>query len=797
MKFTHGYWFDREHTSIYNAVEVSHVTEPQPGQLRAVCTTRHVSNRGDTLNRPTITLSISAPSSGIIACSAWHFRGTRTNEPRFTLFLEAKDKDLEGNHGNLSHQESSNTSTITSGGIRAVLNKNPSAFRIAFESTDDNKTLTDVGFASLQHIIGPPNQGIPSPLEASTNIADPYYRAPVSRSNKPYMSVSLGLDVGEYVYGLGERFGPFVKNGQEIDLWNEDAGTCTPYTYKNVPFYMTNRGYGIFFDHSDLLSYEIQNEKLAKVQVSIQGEEIRWFVIYGPTPKDILRRYASLTGHPPLPPTWSFGLYLSTSFLTSYDETTVTTQLTRMSSHSIPVSVLHFDCFWMRPHAWTNFTFDPRFFPDPRAFLDRLHTNHNVKVCVWINAYIAQDSEVFDHAAQNNYLIRRASDSSIWQSDIWQAGMGIVDFTNPAAYAWYQAQLETLLDIGVDTFKTDFGERIPWEDVQFHNGMDPRAGHNYYSLLYNRAVYDTIARKRGPSQAAVFARAATAGGQTMPVHWGGDCESTWAGMAQTLRGGLSLGLSGFAFWSHDIAGFMSEGLSGDIPDAALYKRWVQFGLLSSHSRLHGSHTYRVPWLVDEEAVGVLGKFVRLKNMLMPYVYAQAVECCRGGLPLVRAMVVEFPGDRVCQTLDMQYMFGDSLLVAPVFDGEGVCEYYVPAGTWMGLLDGKKRIGPAWVKETFNSFHLPLLLREDRALLVGTSDRPDYDWAASLTKVVVGSVSGKGVIEAPVPSANELGQFCGSVRVSVGPGDDKSSFSVERDGDSQVPQLLVLGEGSHL
>ncbi|KAK4031647.1 sugar hydrolase [Parachaetomium inaequale] len=793
MKFTHGYWFDRDHTSIYNAVEVAEVTEPQPGQLRALCATRHVSNRGDTLNRPTITLNISAAASGIISCSAWHFRGAKSTEPRFKLFPEAKDKDT---NANLSHNDSSNTSTVSSGGIRAVLNKNPSAFRIAFESTEDGKTLTDVGFASLQHAVGPPNQGIPSPLEASTNIADPYYRAPASRSNKPYMSVSLGLEVGEYVYGLGERFGPFVKNGQEIDLWNEDAGTCTPYTYKNVPFYMTNRGYGIFFDHSDVLSYEIQNEKLAKVQVSIQGEEIRWFVIYGPTPKDILRRYASLTGHPPLPPTWSFGLYLSTSFLTDYDEKTVNTQLDGMASRDIPVSVLHFDCFWMRAHAWTNFTFDPKFFPDAKAFLGRLH-QRGVKVCVWINAYIAQDSEVFDEAVEKGYLIRRL-DGSVWQSDIWQAGMAVVDFTNPDARKWYQAQLETLLDIGVDTFKTDFGERIPWEDVQFHNGMDPRAGHNYYSLLYNQAVYGAITRKRGASQAAVFARAATAGGQTLPVHWGGDCESTWSGMAQSLRGGLSLGLCGFAFWSHDIGGFMSEGLTDTTPAAAIYKRWLQFGLFSSHSRLHGSHTYRVPWLVDDEASAVLGRFARLKNMLMPYIYAQAIECCRDGLPLLRAMFVEFPEDRVCQTLDQQYMFGDSLLVAPVFNAEGVCEYYVPAGRWMGLLDGKKRVGPAWVKETFDNFHLPLLLREDRALLVGTCGRPDYDWSTSLTKVVVGSASGGGVIEAPVPSASELGQFGGRVRVSSASGDDKPHwFSVERSGQGEAPELLVLGEGSHL
>lgn len=396
---------------------------------------------------------------------------------------------------------------------------------------------------------------------------------------------------------------------------------------------------------------------------------------------------------------------------------------------------------------------------------------------------------------ERGYLIQRL-DGSVWQSDIWQAGMAIVDFTNPDAVKWYQGHLEALLEIGVDSFKTDFGERIPWEDVKFHNGMDPRAGHNYFSLLYNQTVYGAIAEKRGPEQAVLFARAATAGGQTLPVHWGGDCESTWAGMAQTLRGGLSLGLSGFGFWSHDIGGFIAEGLTSITPDAAIYKRWLQFGLLSSHSRLHGSHTYRVPWLVDDEAGKVLSKFSRLKNMLMPYVFAQAIESHKSGLPMLRAMLIEFPDDRVCQILDQQYMFGDSLLVAPIFGEDGTVEYYIPAGSWMGVLDGKRRVGPAWITETFDNFHLPLLLREGRGLLIGTGDRPDYDWPANLTKVVVGTTVAGMTVEVPVPSSTKIGHFDGHVRVSISQ-DETTAMSVEMSGQGKKPDLLVLGDDSHL
>ena len=591
------------------------------------------------------------------------------------------------------------------------------------------------------------------------------------------------------MYGLGERFGPLVKNGQSIDLWNEDAGTCTPYAYKNIPFYFTSRGYGVFFDHTSCVSLEVQTERLARVQCSVPGEQIRWFIVNGPTPKEVLAKYAMLTGRAGLPPPWSFGLYLSTSFLTDYSEDVVMSQLDGMRDRGIPMSVFHFDCFWMKAHQWTNFTFDEEFFPDARAFLTRIH-ERGLKVCVWINPYIAQDSVVFEEAAENGYLIRR-SNGDVWQSDLWQAGMGIVDFTNPEAVAWYTANLHSLLDIGVDSFKTDFAERIPWEDVKYHDGKDPMTQHNYFSYLYNRTVFDAIASKRGAHEAALFARSATAGGQRFPVHWGGDCECTWNGMAQSLRGGLSLGLSGFGFYSHDIGGFMSEGQALKQTDAAIYKRWVQFGLLSSHSRLHGSKTSRAPWTVDEEACEVLKRFCELKNMLMPYLFAQAIEATQKGLPLMRAMVVEFPDDRVCQSLDLQYMLGESLLVAPIFNDDGQCEYYVPSGTWTGLLDGKVRRGPGYYRETFDNFHLPLLVRENAALAIGRKDRPDYCWEDNIEKVVLGACTAC-TLEVPIPSSSKLGEFASTLEVRTSEGGTATVSGCE-----VKPSILRLSDKEHL
>jgi alpha-D-xyloside xylohydrolase len=285
-----------------------------------------------------------------------------------------------------------------------------------------------------------------------------------------------------------------------------------------------------------------------------------------------------------------------------------------MKSRDLPLHVFHFDCFWMREFDWCNFQWDPRTFPDPVGLLKRLH-ERGLKICVWINPYIAQRSVLFDEAKREGYLLKKA-DGGVWQTDLWQPGMGIVDFTNPGACKWFASQLRRLAEMGVDSFKTDFGERIP-TDVVYHDGSDPVKMHNHYTVLYNETVFTLLEEIRGKGDAMVFARSAHTTAQKFPVHWGGDCYSTFESMAESLRGGLSLGLCGFGFWSHDIGGF--EGL----PPVEVYKRWVAFGLMSSHSRLHGSSSYRVPWNYNDEACDVLRFFTKLKCRLMPYLYAAA------------------------------------------------------------------------------------------------------------------------------------------------------------------------------
>jgi alpha-D-xyloside xylohydrolase len=447
-------------------------------------------------------------------------------------------------------------------------------------------------------------------------------------------------------------------------------------------------------------------------------------IIYGPTPADILRKYTGLTGRPALPPPWSFGLWLSTSFTTSYDEETVSSFVDGMTNRDLPLSVFHFDCFWMREFHWCDFTWDERTFPDPAGMLSRLK-DKGLRVSVWINPYIAQRSQLFAEAMEHNYLVRKP-DGDVWQTDKWQAGMGIVDFTNSDARDWYAAKLRTLLDMGVDCFKTDFGERIP-TDVAWSDGANPENMHNFYSYLYNQTVFELLRSYKGEQEAVVFARSATAGGQRFPVHWGGDCESTFVSMAESLRGGLSLAMSGFGFWSHDIGGF--EGR----PDPAVFKRWIPFGLLCTHSRLHGSDSYRVPWLFDEESVEVLRRFTRLKAQLMPYVYGQAVAAARDGMPVLRPMAAEFPDDPACTHLDRQYMFGDRLLVAPVFTASGETSYYIPAGTWTHLQADVTVRGPAWVSEVCDFLTVPVFVRPGTVLPIGArDDRPEYPYDEDVT-----------------------------------------------------------------
>ncbi|MBN1648466.1 MAG: alpha-xylosidase [Spirochaetales bacterium] len=681
MKFRDGFWQIRKGFNVYKAVDVRD-TRREADRLTVYAASRVIQNKGDTLNTPMLKLEYSSPLEDVIRVRLVHHSGTVEKSPCFDLSVS------QNRIPEISLVM--DKAEIKSGKLSAVMNAR-GEFSCSFSY--DGKALTG------QYARG-------------TGFVQ-------SEDGTSYIRQELSLGAGELAYGLGERFGAFCRNGQAVDIWNEDGGTASEQAYKNIPFYLSNRGYGVFVNHPGRVMFEVASEVVPAVQFAVEEQELEFYVIGGESLKQVISNYTALSGRPALPPAWSFGLWLSTSFLTEYDEKTVNSFIDGMAERDLPLSVFHFDCFWMKEFQWCDFVWNSDIFPDPAAMLKRLKEK-GLRICVWINPFIAQKSPLFAKAAAGGYLLR-TPEGAVRQADDWQAGMGYVDFTNPEAAAWFQSKLKALLDMGVDCFKTDFGERIPI-DVVYHDGSDPVLMHNFYTFLYNRTVFELLQKVKGKEEAIVFARSACTGSQQFPVHWGGDCTATYASMAETLRGGLSLGMAGFGFWSHDIAGFEMTAT----PD--LYKRWTAFGLLSSHSRLHGSTSYRVPWLFDDEAVDVLRFFTKLKLRLMPYLYAQAAYAAESGVPLLRAMLLEFPDDPGCAYLDRQYMFGDALLVAPVFNEDSTIQVYLPAGNWTHLLDGECYDGGRWYDFSYNYYSLGLFAAPDSIIIMGNNDtQPVYNW----------------------------------------------------------------------
>lgn len=685
MKFSDGFWLDRRGWTVERARQMrGYEINPDTSSLSFLAPIKEIHTRGDTLNTGAFTVSLSALAHGVIKVSVERWRGRRSLRPPLAFTPPA--------HYVGTVEETGDSYRVSAGDLAVSVPREP-GWR--FDVSSGERELSSC-----------PIRGI---------------GLGISPEGKRYSFIQFTMRPGERIYGMGERFGPFVKNGQSVDIWNEDGGTSSEQAYKNIPFYISTAGYGILVLSTGDVSFEVASEAVSRVQFSHSGDLLEYLIIDGPTPKDILRRYSALTGRPPKVPAWSYGTWLTTSFTTSYDEKTVTSFVDGMAKRDLPLSCFHFDTFWMREFHWCDFVWDSLAFPDPAGFLSRLK-NRGLRVCVWINPYIAQKSHLWDEGAEKGYLLK-TTDGQVWQTDLWQAGLSLVDFTNPQARQWYKDQLRPLIDIGVDSFKTDFGERVPVSGVRWSDGSDPIAMHNAYTGLYNATVFDVLEETKGKGESVLFSRSATLGGQAMPIHWGGDCESTFSSMGETLRGGLSLAMSGFGYWSHDIGGF--EGT----PDPAVFKRWIAFGFLCSHSRFHGSDSVRVPWAFDEEANEVTREFAHLKMRLLPYLGSAAREAVGEGIPILRPMVLEFPWDLAVRDIDTQYMLGPNLLVAPVFTASGDVDVYLPRGRWTSLLSGELVEGGRWVHEVHDFHSLPLYVREDCVVPVGAvNDRPEYDWA---------------------------------------------------------------------
>ena len=720
MKISDGFWLNKPGYEVNYATQIYEVNVTE-NSINLLVTQQYIQNRGMTLGGPVFDITFTSTLEDSIKVTIEHFKGRLKKGPCFELNEDKSFKPV------ITHDE--NGYTLTSGKTSVKIGNQGGSWDVAYYYGD--KLLTKEGWRTTSYI---KEADFLTDARLAAKKGQNFW-ADSDTADNAFMREQLNISVGENIYGFGEKFSTFVKNGQSVEVWNNDGGTCSEQTYKSIPFYVSSRGYGVFVNHPEKVMFEVASETVSKVSFAVQGEKLEYFVFGGDTIADAIKGYTSLTGKPALPPAYTFGLWLTTSFTTNYDEETVTSFIDGMEERDIPLEVFHFDCFWMKEMNWCDFTWDKRMFADPKAMLERLKKK-NIEICVWINSYIAQRSSLFDEGVEGGYFIKN-KDGSVFQTDMWQPGMAIVDFTNPAACEWYKSKLRALCEMGVDAFKTDFGERIP-TDVVYFDGSDPMKMHNYYTYLYNKTVFEVLEEYYGKDKACLFARSATVGGQKFPVHWGGDCFSNYESMWETIRGGLSLCMSGFGFFSHDISGFEATGS----PD--LYKRWSAFGLMSTHSRLHGNSSYRVPWNFGEESCDVLRHFTKLKGRLMPYLFSNAVYTHETGVPMMRAMVVDYNNDPAVLALDRQYMLGDTLLVAPVFNEEGIVQFYLPGtGKWTDIQTGEALEGGKWYEKKYDYFGMPLYAKPNSIIAYGDFKRNfTYDYNQNAKLVVYGLEDGK-------------------------------------------------------
>ncbi len=525
---------------------------------------------------------------------------------------------------------------------------------------------------------------------------------------------SFVAEPDEHFYGFGEKFTNFDKRGQRIKTWNYDCGgVWSERSYKNVPFFVSTRKYGIFVDSAKPVDFDMVASNTASFSIICPDSALDYYVITGPDLKTIVTKYAALTSFPVLPPKWSFGLWMSSGFQRdSADEVIQRARLIR--EHDIPCDVLHLDCYWQRFGRWSELIWDKEMFPDPAGMIARIK-GMGFKVCLWINPYISIESERFAEGSEKGYFLKNAQGET-YVFDMWngyQPPDGIIDVTHPGAVAWFKDMLREHLKMGVDVFKTDFGEGIPADAVAY-NGMDGSTLHNLYALLYNDIVAEVTAEETGHT-GLVWARSSYAGGQRHPAQWGGDANCTFPAMASTLRGGLSMGMCGHAFWSHDVGGFTGH------PSPELYTRWSQFGLFSPLTRAHGNTT-RLPWLYGEQALQSFRAYTRLRYRLLPYIYTYASIAAETSLPLMRAMALAFPDDPNTYAQDLQYMLGEELLVAPIYNTTGKRPVYLPEGRWVDFWTHDVITGPTNVSVQAALDVLPLYVRAN-ALIPTTEPVP--------------------------------------------------------------------------
>ena len=485
-----------------------------------------------------------------------------------------------------------------------------------------------------------------------------------SRSINPVLTIAPG----ERIYGCGESFGALNKVGQKVQIMVTDPqGPETDGQYKPVPFFFSNRGYGVFLHTSAPITADFGASYIGADRLFMADEQLDMFVFFG-EPKDILNEYTNITGKSPMLPLWTFGTWMSRITYFSQEEGLEIAK--QLRQHKIPSDVIHFDTGWFGVDWQCDYEFAKDRFKDPKGMLDQMKRD-GFHTCLWQLPYFTPKNRFFREIVDGGMAVKNAAGSLPYED-------AVLDFTNPKTVSWYQSKIEGLMKLGVATIKCDFGEAAPYDGF-YHNGRGGLYEHNLYPVRYNKALWEQVERSH-PGEGVIWARSAWAGSQRYALHWGGDAATTNTGMLGDLRGGLSFGLSGFSFWSHDMGGFVTAS-----PED-IYRRWLPFGFLSSHTRAHGAPPTE-PWLISESFTKAFRQSAEMKYKLMPYVYAQAKDCSERGLPMVRALLVEFPEDPGAWLVEDEYMFGSQILVAPLLESGNSRTCYLPKGKWIDYQTG--------------------------------------------------------------------------------------------------------------
>ncbi len=571
--------------------------------------------------------------------------------------------------------------------------------------------------------------------------------APIGFDLSPDGSLSvretITLHPGEHCYGFGERFSRLDKTNQCIDIYACDAGSVqSNRSYKAMPFMLSSQGYGLMVHSGYPSRFNLAVESAGAYSFSIADPNLDYFIIRGPSYKNILARYADLTGYAPVPPKWSFGFWLSRCSYRSRRE--IEEVVSRMREEHIPVDVISIDPWWQGNSPWCSYQWDNTQFPNHQEFIQKLK-DRGIRTCLWITPYIPYETPLYTEGLEKGFFLRDVfGQVAPVQEDFSGKSLAAIDFTEPLQTRWFLDKLEVLLQKGAAVFKTDFGEQAPINAV-YADGRTGLEMHNLYPLLYNAAVFNLTKKVFGIG--LTWGRSGYLGSQRYPVQWGGDSYASYEHMHGQLRGLLGYGLSGVPFCSHDMGGFDYEphyfsrfderqkkneavelgdnpafspdNLRDTPPDATLYIRWMQFGIFSSHSRSHGKRRHE-PWEYGSEAQRISADFIRLRYRLLPYIYSQAVISARQGLPLVRPMVLEYQHDRCTWDIDTQYLFGTDLLVAPVFNPEGQADIYFPEGSWCCYWTNETVKGPCWRSFLVPLDRIPLWIREGSMIPFGPS-----------------------------------------------------------------------------